>query len=201
MELLHINIRDILEDSCFYYCAHKDITPIVALEGYIHSFIYCDNSEPRYEETLSDLKANLQIREYKEVQNITIDFKYFNRYHGLYLIIPDNVRIEEPINGDFSIWEKDGQFYSLLYFCWDAICVWKNLYERYSIYPVVVCDINSRGSGMFDMWNIHNIPKYVIGNIYKFERFLNKKIGKVEYFGVGDYQYETLWKVSNVQLF
>jgi len=198
MQLLYTNIHEILENSCFYYCADRDITPIVALEGYIHSFIYCDNNEPCYNETLSNLKNRLRFRRHKEIQSENIDFEYFERL-GLYLIIPDNVRIEEPRNGNFSIWEKDGQLYSLLYFCWDAISVWKNLYERYSIYPIVVCDINSRGSNMHDIWNINNIPKYVIGNMgnnQKFERFLNKKIGIVDY--LGDFAHSlTLWKVSN----
>jgi hypothetical protein len=174
MQMLRVYICNILEDSCFYYCSGNDITPIVALEKYIHSYVYCDNCLFQdYDEALCKLRQRLKKKDYIEIQKINTDNKILSIY---------NYYKENP-RGEFSIWEKNGHYYSILYICWNDIDVWNNFYKKFSIYPVVVCNINPECSVMYgDVWNV--LPKYVIGHPLLSERF--EEVGYLEYFG--DYE-------------
>lgn len=188
MEMLHCKIENILEESCFYYCSGSDITPIIAFEGFVHSFIYSDNCIfQNYDEGLSSLKAKLRINEYMEIQKTNIDLEFLNIHKSdLALIkLTENKRIMKPIpHGELSIWRKENDIFSLLYLCWDDICVWKNLFERKRIYPTVICAWQPENNNMSDnVWNESNLPQYLLGHSIHIRTDLYKEIGNVEYVG------------------
>lgn len=198
-EMLHVDIRNILTNSCFYYCAGRDITPIMALENYIHSFIYCDNCMyQKYDESLYIFKQKLRINDYIEIQKINIDLEYFKLNNENMEKIIRSLEMQ-PFDtllskGEFSIWEKNGHLYSIFYLCWDDICVWNNLYKKHLIYPTVICNIAPESSLLrWDSCDENNLPKYVIGYGHHISESYNV-IGEVEYFG--DYGGpSTLWKI------
>ena len=190
MEMLHFKIENILEESCFYYCSGSDITPIIAFEGYVHSFIYSDNCVfQNYDEGLSNLKAKLRKNEYKEIQKINIDLEYSSIHKSELALIKltEYKQIQNPIpTGELSIWRKENNLFTLLYLCWDDICVWKNLFERKKIYPTVICAWQPENNNMSDnVWNESNLPQYLVGHSIHIGKDLYKEIGKIEY--TGDY--------------
>jgi hypothetical protein len=188
MDMLHCKTEDLLKDSCFYYCSGADITPIIAFEGYVHSFIYSDNCEyQNYDDSLSKLKYKLRKQEFEEIQKSNIDLGFF-RLHKSELVkieLSYSKQIRKPIpSGEFSIWKKGSNLFSLLYLCWDDICVWKNLYEGKVIYPTVICawqpeDNNMTGHVITE----GNLPRYLIGHSIHIGKDLFTEIGKIEYFG------------------
>ncbi len=192
MEMLHTETKDIIDNSCFYYCSGSDITPIIAFEGFIHSFVYSDNCvHQNYDEALFKLKNKLRNENYIEIQKINIDLSFF-RLHKFDLAtirIPNYSRIVKPLpSGEFSVWRKEKKYVSLLYLCWDDICVWKNLYERNNIYPIAICNWRPESSNMYNIdnffvWNEANLPQYVIGHANHLDEIKYKEVGKVKYFG------------------
>ena len=192
---LIIEIRNILENSCFYYCAGSDITPIIALEKYIHSFIYCDNclDQDGYE-ALFQLKKKLQNNCYNEIQKLNVDlsilpnFKNLEKYRDTKYL-----KIKRP-KDELSIWEKDGHFYCIFYLFWDDICAFNNLYKKNMIHPIVICNIAPTNSQLgWYFCNDNKLPKYVIGYGFHINK-LFKKIGQLKYFG--DYGGpSTLWQI------
>lgn len=197
MNMLHCEIEDMLKDSCFYYCSGADITPIIALEGFVHSYIYSDNcAYQNYDDSLSKLKNNLRKQEFKEIQKLNIDLEFFRlRKSDLVKInLPSYKEVRKPIpSGEFSIWKKGSYLCSLLYLCWDDICVWRNLFEREKIYPTVICAWQPEDNNMLDyVIKERDLPRYLIGHAaaiekhsISFESDLYIEIGSIEY--LGDY--------------
>jgi hypothetical protein len=192
IDMLHCKIEHILNQSCFYYCSGSDITPIVAFEGYVHSFIYSDNCVyQNYDKALFQLKDKLQKKEFEEIQKVNIDLDFFRLHKSdlAKIILPKGRHIYKPIpSGEFSIWKKGNSYFSLLYLCWDDICVWRNLYEREQIYPIAICRWQPENSNMYNednfiVWNENNLPQYIIGHAYNLETNHYDELGKVEYFG------------------
>lgn len=187
MEMLHVNIRDLLNKSCYYYCSGSDITPIVAFEEFIHSYIYCDNCHlQNFDTALSILKNKLRNKGFYEIQKLNIDSNFLNFYDFKNNLIPSHIILFSPIpKGEFSIWNKGNHLYSLLYLCWDDICALKYLYIENAIFPIAICNCNPEDGNIVPK-NItiteKYLPKYIIGHCGmisdKFE-----EIGKVEYFG------------------
>jgi hypothetical protein len=183
--MLSTKTNIILENSCFYYCAGSDITPIIALEGYIHSFIYSENGfDQNFNGCLLKLKDRLQKKGFNEIQKMNIDQQCLNLHKSDFLITYSETFRGLP-TGEFSIWENGSNIFSLIYLCWDDIYVWNCLYKKYQVYPIVICNSNPEGSHMFAdrwNWNKNNMPKYVIGH----ENHLGNnfiKIGEVDYYG------------------
>lgn len=187
MDMLHVKIEDILNESCFYYCSGSDITPIIAFEEFIYSYIYCDNCEYQdFDIALSSLKEKLRDKEFNEIQKINIDSNFLNLRGLKNDSIPSHIRLVSPIpKGEFSIWKKGSHLYSLIYLCWDDICVLHDLYIKNEIYPIAICNSNPESGNIYPE-NIRlkesNWPKYIIGHCNKIsETFI--EIGKVEYYG------------------
>jgi hypothetical protein len=187
MDMRHVNIEDVLKESCFYYCSGSDITPIVAFEEYIHSYIYCDNCEfQNFDIALSSLKKKLRDKKFNEIQKINVDSNFFNLSGLKNKSIPAHLRLLSPIpKGEFSIWKKGRHLYSLIYLCWDDICALYDLYIKNEIYPIAICNSNPESGNIYPE-NItlkeNNFPKYIIGHCNKIsETFI--EFGKVEYYG------------------
>ena len=121
-----------------------------------------------------------------EIQKINIDSNFLNLRGLKNDSIPSHIRLVSPIpKGEFSIWKKGSHLYSLIYLCWDDICVLHDLYIKNEIYPIAICNSNPESGNIYPE-NIRlkesNWPKYIIGHCNKIsETFI--EIGKVEYYG------------------
>ena len=203
---LHVNIKDLLTNSCFYHSCGSDATPIVALKNCIHSFVYCDTCHDNFEcfkSNVKMIKQRLLQQGFKKLHNFNIDMDTLDRkfskwrreqlpeilkYHAAHNVNYEAQRwyINPPINIRWSIWEHNNQLYSLLYIQWDSICTWYALYLKNKITAKAVCEINYEGTPPESYEINGKMPEYYIGyglsgkkgNIFNYEN-----IGDVEYFG------------------
>jgi len=149
-----INIRDILKDSCFYYAAGNDISPIITFEGYVYSFVHCDILE--YDDYFSNMeliKAKLRIHDYEEIQKMNVGEDF----------LQINPRNDWTYNkSELSLWKKNEKIISLLYIIDSSKVVWENLYEKFNIRPLAICNlVNEGGSPRIQSKNL--LPIYVLG--------------------------------------
>ena len=177
---IKIEFKDFLDNSCFYYCAGRDITPIIALEEKIFTYILCDTCElegknysafiimfNEFENRLikQGFKKNTNLGEYKLFEN------YFNY---------KNMISHRP--WEMILYEKNGFYYCIWYlFCEDYI-TYNSLYVINEMKPTVICNINPENSKMLDKYEIGEIlPEYVIGHTYGNEKYI--KLKELKYYG------------------
>jgi len=167
--MAHINIRDILKDSCFYYAAGNDISPIITFEGYVYSFVHCDILD--YDDYFSNMeliKAKLRIHDYEEIQKMNIGEDF----------LQINPRNDWTYNkSELSLWKKNGKIMSLLYIVDRSEVVWENLYEKFNIRPLAICNLVNEGPSP-EIKSENLLPIYILGYIYgsqEYEKLLDKK--------------------------
>ncbi|MBK7095350.1 MAG: hypothetical protein IPH57_10010 [Saprospiraceae bacterium] len=151
-EMLYVDIRDILKDSCYYYCSGSDISPIVAFKNSIHSYIYCDIGlySISYYDMLAKLKTNLNEEGFNEIQSITIDRDYLNSNERIYRIPPPRY-CPHIFKADWSLWSHGEQQYSIIFIFWDDSYIWELLYSKNNIRPKAICRWRPEGSWGFEV--------------------------------------------------
>lgn len=152
MDMFHIRVKDILEDSCFYLSAGADITPIIAFNNVIYSYILCDeyltNSikgiDNKFNGILIKVKDRLIQQGFLEIQKFNLD-KHF-------LGIKDrhwsNGYISKLKNCEISFWSMENKIYSVMYINHDNTYVYKDLYIKNGIMPKAICEILSDGGSL-----------------------------------------------------
>jgi hypothetical protein len=206
MDMLHVNVADILKDSCFYLSAGADITPIVAFKDLIYSYILCDQYLYDSIEGISDrflgilvkLKDRLIQQGFLEIQKFNLD-KHF-------LGIKDrrfsNGYISKLENCEISFWSREDKIYSVIYINHDNTYTYKDLYIGNDIMPKAICELLPEGGSLksneeyqaggptLTVEQKKNVlPEYVLGHTYSIGDARKYEIisGDVEYFG--DYLY------------
>ncbi|MDX2283488.1 MAG: hypothetical protein NW241_04970 [Bacteroidia bacterium] len=202
IEMLHITIRDVLEDSCFYLSAGADITPIVAFKDIIYSYILCDEYlydsikgvDNKFNGILVKVKDRLIQQEFFEIQKFNID-KHFvgikDRYWG-------NGYVSRMKNCEISFWSRENKIYSAMYINHHNTCAYTDLYIKNDIMPKAICEILSEGGSLCSSLENQGskltltveekknvLPEYVLGHTYSIGDIAQyeKLPDKVEYFG------------------
>jgi hypothetical protein len=201
-ELLKFNLKQILDESCFYLSAGADITPIVAFKKIIYSYILCDlylydsikGIENKFNGILVKLKDRLINQGFTEIQKIYLDEEFLGINEWRYR----NGYISKMGKCEMSIWENEGNIYSIIYINHDNILTYKSLYVKNNIIPKGICEILSEGGSLIvETSNLHGgptltleeinsiLPEYVLGHTYSIGdiKLYEKLPINIEYFG------------------
>ena len=140
------DIRDILKDSLYYSACGNDIEPINFFEKHIHSFVFCldPTYNLSYDSEFPSVKIQLKQKNFKKRVNIDINIEFLKQY-GWFQLIEEN--FTDDIKANWSIWENNKDFFSLLFINCDSYTLWKNLYKNNQSHPKVFFF-----QGIFDAW-------------------------------------------------
>lgn len=202
MYMLHIKMKEILKDSCFYLSAGADITPIVAFKDVIYSYILCDEYlydsiegiDNKFNGILVKLKDRLIQQGFSEIQKFNLD-KHFigiKDRHG------SNGYVSKMKNCEISFWSREDKIYSVMYINHDNTYTYTDLYIKNEIIPKAICEILPEGGSLCSNLEKQGggptltveqkknvLPEYVLGHTYSIgdiEQY-EKLPDKVEYYG------------------
>jgi len=156
--------RDILKDSLYYSGCGNDIEPIRFFEKHLHSFVYCLDTRYNmgYDTEFVNVKEQLKNDKYKKRVNIDVGIDYFWKHN----FSKDDEWLAnnaEKFRANWSIWEHDNDFFSLLFIACDSYTAWKNIYQNNQMYPKVFFF-----QGMFDAWkgglSINEGGKFIVNS-------------------------------------
>lgn len=211
MDMLHINIKDLLKDSCFYLSAGADITPIVTFKDMIYSYFFCDEHlytsiqgvENRFNGTLVKVKDRLIQQGFLEIQKFNLDKRFLGisdkRRYGM---------MRKLENCEISFWRKEDNIYSIVYMNYDNSLAYKDLYLKNNIVPKAICEILPEGGylrsteqsecGLFTIEEKKLIsPEFVLGNLISIDdrnQYIELQ-SDIQYFGDYVEQYSHLHKL------
>jgi hypothetical protein len=140
------SVSDILKDSLYYSGCGNDVEPINFFKKHIHSFVYCLDTSYNlsYDSEFPSVKTQLKQNNFKKRVNIDLDIEFI-KLKGWFQVEDENITNEFKAN--WSIWEHNNDFFSLLFIYCDSYTLWKNLYKNNQSYPKVFFF-----QGMFDAW-------------------------------------------------
>jgi hypothetical protein len=215
LDMLNLEVKDLLNDSCFYLSAGADITPIVAFKDLINSYVLCDKDlvnsiqgiDNRFNGILIRLKDKLLRTGFLEIQKFNLDKQFLNirdrHYEGGYT--------DELQNCEVSFWHKDKKIYCILYINFDNTFTFIDLYLKNNIIPKAICEILPDGGSMTDSKEDKYgklkpeekkkiLPEFTLGHMYSIGdiKQYEELPGKVEYFG--DYGPLT-YNFNNLKIF
>ena len=143
-QMRNTDISEILKESLYYSACGNDIGPILFFEKHIHSFIFCLDITYNlgYDTEFEGVKRKLKDKEFRKRVNIDLNID---------LIIKNNddkfAKYSDKFKANWSIWEHENDFLSLLFIAYDAYSLWKNLYQIRQAHPKIFFF-----QGMFDAW-------------------------------------------------
>lgn len=139
-------ISDILKDSLYYSGCGNDVEPIYFFEKHIHSFVFCLDTTYNldYDSEFPNVKTQLKQNNLKKRVNIDIDLEFLKK-NVWFQKESEGVTIE--LKGNWSIWQHNNNFFSLLFITCDSFSLWNHLYKNNQSYPKVFFF-----QGMFDAW-------------------------------------------------
>ena|GEM_PF-2085493 len=190
--LFHTRIEDILNGSCFYLSAGADITPIIAFQDKIQTFIFCDeygifpDSNYSIEELWLKIDNKLEKHSFNKIETINID-KNFLKIKDIRYYNGESDKLEKV---SMSLWVKNKKLYCLIYLNWDNSMAFHRLYVENRIIPKAICEILPDGGTLGKHSRIKipykfRMPEYSIGHNYslgkpeEYELILNN----IEYYG------------------
>ncbi len=180
MDMLHIRLKDLLVDSCFYLSAGADITPIVGFKDQIYTYILCDKYLYDAAEGINNsflgilvkIKDRLNKYGFTEIQKFNLD----KHFLGMKDIEGRGGYIYEMKNCEISFWSRENKIYCVLYINHDNTLTYKDLYIKNGIVPKAICEIIPDGGSMSSEVESYDgrptltvqeknnvLPEYVIG--------------------------------------
>jgi hypothetical protein len=187
--ILRVDIKEILEDSCYYLSAGADITPIIAFKDFIFSYILSDTY---FNGVLVKLKDRLIQQGFTEIQKFNLDKRFLDFSYDDYEM-GDTYKLE---NCEISFWKYGESIYSVLYINFDNTLTYLNLYIKNRIVPKAICEILPEGGGIVSWEEDRSskfspyykkliLPDFALGHLHTIgDREQYEKIkDNVEYFG------------------
>lgn len=203
-------VNDIINGSCFYLSAGSDITPIIALQDKIQTFVYCDeygsypNSDYCIEELWSKISEKLQQQNFKKIEDIKIDKKSLNikDFHF------SSGRTDKLEKVSMTLWEKNNKIYCLIYLNWDNSMAFHRLYVENRIIPKAICELLPDGGsiGMYSFIKIpykFRMPEYAIGHTYSLGKPEEYELitDTIKYFGDYPTTYGNAGSINGINLY
>lgn len=145
-QMKNADIRDILKDSLYYSGCGNDVEPILFFRKHIHSFIYCLDTSYNlaYDSEFPSIKKQLKENQFKKRVNIDLDIDFVIKKGWLQF---DDEKIKNQFIANWSIWQNNSDFFSLLIVNCDSYTLWKHLYKHHNLYPKKFCF-----QGICDAW-------------------------------------------------
>ncbi len=181
-DLKRYNIKNFLKDSCFYYSAGADPSPIISCLDITNQFIYCDirvNSEFGLKRNqLLTLKSILQEQGFTQAcycllspDWFKLDEESYNGGFGLTTPYPTDL-----FKAEFSFWTKEQNFFVLIYINFDNNALWHSVFVKNKIPPKIICNFAHEdgvdyNKAQFEnnMWPEFWLGHHVYSNVYKFK--------------------------------
>jgi len=178
-ELKHSNIKDFLKDSCFYYSAGADPSPIISCLDITNQFIYCDIKVNRFERNqLLTLKSRLQEHGFTQAcyyclspDWFKLDEESYNGGFGLTDPFPTDL-----FKAEFSFWTKEQNFFVLIYINFDNNALWHSVFVKNKIPPKIICNFKHEEGVDYNKAQFENNmwPEFWLGHnpnlhVYKFQ--------------------------------
>lgn len=162
-------LEDVLNGSCFYLSAGSDITPIMAFQDKIRTYIFCDeygcfeNSKRSIKDKWLIIDEKLQKQNFTKLGTYRVNEKSFEIFNS-----PSRCRLE---NISMSFWKKNKKTFCLIYFNWENSLTFHNLYVKNKIIPKAICEILPDGGSIGKHSRIQipyrfRMPEYSIGHNY-----------------------------------
>jgi len=209
--ILRVDIKEILEDSCYYLSAGADITPIIAFKDIIFSYILSDKNpnsitgiDNNFNGVLVKLKDRLIQQGFTEIQKFNLN-KRFLDFSDTHYEMGHTYKLE---NCEISFWKYGESIYSVLYINFDNTQTYQNLYIKNRIVPKAICEILPDGGSILS-WEESSqsnfspmekkviLPEFALGHLdtigdrEQYEKFKDN----IEYFG--DYD----WGRNGLEIF
>jgi hypothetical protein len=145
-QMRRTGISDILKDSLYYSGCGNDVEPINFFEKHIHSFVFCLDTSYNlgYDSEFPSVKTQLKQNNFKKRVNIDIDIEFLKK-NGWFQKEDESVTNE--LKANWSIWQHNNDFFSLLFIAYDSFSLWNQLYKNNQSHPKVFFF-----QGMFDAW-------------------------------------------------
>ena len=206
----HNRVEDILNGSCFYLSAGADITPIIAFQDKIRTFIFCDeygsypNSDYSIKEIWSKIDDKLQKQNFNKLETINVDKKSLNirDFHF------NNGTIDKLENVSMTLWEKNKMIYCLIYMNWDNSMAFHRLYVENKIIPKAICELLPDGGTLGEHSLIKipykfRMPEYLIGHKYSLGKPEEYELvtDTVKYFGDYGATYGNAGSINGINMY
>jgi len=148
-QMKNTDIRDILKDSLLYSACGNDIHPIIFFEKHIRSFVFCLDTSYNlgYNSEFLSIKKQLKQKKFKKRININLDIDSLTQNNWLSKDDDWFINNFNKFKANWSIWEHENHFFSLIFFYCDSYTLWKNLYKNNKSHPKVFFF-----QGIFDAW-------------------------------------------------
>lgn len=142
------DIRKILKESLYYSGCGNDISPLLFFEKHIHSYIFCLDLiyNLGYDSEFESVKKQLKDKGHKKRVNIDLDIDFLIKNNW----INDDewfAKNKDKHRANWSIWQHENDFFSLIFIASDSNTLWKNIYQSRQARPKVFFF-----QGMFDAW-------------------------------------------------
>ena len=188
-DLKHYNIKKFLKDSCFYYSAGADPSPIISCLDITNQFIYCDINVNRFgRNQLLTLKSRLQEHGFTQACYCCLSPDWFelyeksyNGYYGLTNAYPTDL-----FKAELSFWTKEQNFFILIYINFDNNALWHSIFVKNKIPPKIICNHSYEGGVDYNKAQFENNmwPEFWLGhnanlNVYKFQSDIPYVVGDV----------------------
>lgn len=132
------DICEILTESLYYSASGNDITPISFFEKHIHSFVFCLDTTYNlgYETEFENIKTQLRSENHRKRVNINLSLDELIRNGWLSKDdwFDNN---SNRFKANWSIWQHEDEFLSLLFVSCDSQTLWKNFYKKNGVCPKV----------------------------------------------------------------
>lgn len=140
--------ENLLTKSLFYYCAGKDITPIVNLSDKVKLFIFADLMKGK------EFNSELQVL-YNRIKSAN--------FHMMRVEMFD---LGGKYKAQLSMWENENVIFYLLYVLGDANKVYRQIYYGENILiPKYICNIKYEMDTSFFL-TIEKEVEYILGHVY-----------------------------------
>lgn len=150
-------LRELLGQGLFYYCAGSDISPIVALGSKVQMYVYVDSFvyiRKPFKDTMNEL--------YAELSNYGFGLKEK-------CSLACNGRLSNVKNAELTLWsDVNGDTFVLLYVQDDAINAYKTIYgEDFNyIMPKYVCNYREEIANLDILKQVEKRVEYILGHCH-----------------------------------
>lgn len=203
-------VKDIAKGSCFYLSAGADITPIIALEGKVRTFILCDNygnypnSKSSIREIWSKIDAGLEDQHFKKLGSVEGNAKLL-RIRDFHFRNGGRSVVE---NVSVTLWEKNEEISCLIYLNWDNSMAFHRLYVDNMIIPKAICELLPDGGSLGPYSAIRipyrfRMPEYAIGHRYSLGKPEEYELvtDRVKYFGDFPTTYGNAGSINGINMY
>jgi hypothetical protein len=167
-------LRDVLADSLYYPASGFDRTPVHALGGFVHSFVYVDYGITELDLLLLVRDTAKSFRGYRLFGSRPVTADEIGLTRNPLPTMDHPPRASDRVKPYFALWmvferlaqvpSDDPRRLSVLFVCADGVSMYDTLYGRNETAPLVLAVIRS-GAGAGGNWTDFTDPRASFANL------------------------------------